>query len=94
MAPDIAPVVKPLITPGQWVLVALALAAFTTMAWLLGATIPGDTALWTTSTFHVDLSGLQQYLHYSKWIALAMGLAFVLTVLDRALSQGQHRTSH
>ena len=94
MAPDTAPVVEPLIAPRQWMLVGLALAALIALAGLLSTTVPGVTVSGFASTLHVDLSIIGKTLESFKWIAMAMGLAFGLTVMDRVLSQAQHRTSH
>ena len=94
MAADTAPVVKPLIASREWILVGLALAAISSLAWFLSATVSGDATPGFASALHVDLSVIGQALQSSKWIALAMGLAFALTVIDRVLSQAQHRTSH
>ena len=94
MAADTAPVVKPLIAPRQWMLIGVAMTAITALVWFLSTTVPGVAASGLTSTFHVDLGPIGQALQSFKWIAMAMGFAFVLTVMDRLLSQGQHRTSH
>ncbi len=91
---DTAYVVKPLISPQQWALAGLALAAITASAWFLSANAPGAVNSGFASTLHVGLSVIDQLLLSSEWIALVMGLAFALTLMDRLLSQAQHRTSH
>ena len=89
-----APAVKPLIAPRQWVWVGLVLAAVTALVWILSTLVPHDAASGFTSPLHLDLSGILQALQYSKWAAMAMVLAFALTLVDRMLSGAHHRASH
>ncbi len=94
LAAETAPVVKPLVSSRQWVMVGLVLAATSLLAWFLSTTVAGDTPSGLASTLYVDLSHIGQALQSFKWIAVAMAMAFVLTAMDRFLSQGQHHTSH
>ena len=93
MAAEAACVEKPLIAPRQWIWVGFALSAISALAWFHSATVPDDATSVFASTLHVDLSVIGQALQSFKWIAMAMGMAFVLTMMDRFLSQRQHHTS-
>ncbi|MCB0758002.1 MAG: hypothetical protein KDC01_06055 [Flavobacteriales bacterium] len=94
MGTGTAPAVKPLIAPRQWLWVGLVLAAVTALVWILSSIAPGEAAKRFTSPVHLDLSALAQALQYSTWIAMAMVLAFALTLVDRMLSGAHHRASH
>jgi hypothetical protein len=94
MGTGTAPAVKPLIAPRQWLWVGLVLAAVTALVWILSSIAPGEAAKRFTSPVHLDLSALAQALQYSTWIAMAMVLAFALTLVDRVLSGAHHRASH
>lgn len=89
-----ASVVKPLIAPRQWMMAAFVLVIATALAWVDSLQTLGGYSSKFTSSFHVDLSNFGHFLHHASWLAITMGVVFVLTLLDQALARAQPRSAH
>lgn len=87
-------VVGPLISRRSWIMATVLLIAITALSWVLAQFAHGDPASSFILPFEVDLSRFGQYLHHATWIAMAMGLVFALTLVDRAMRRTQPHSSH
>lgn len=87
-------VVEPLISHRHWIMAALFLSTATVLAWILSLYLQGDPSSRFTLPLQVDLSSAEHFLHHATWIAATMGLAFVLTLMDRALARVHTHSIH
>jgi hypothetical protein len=85
---------KPLIAPWQWLLAALVLVMATASAWAASLYAHGAPSPEFPLPFHVDLSRVGHLLHHASWIALTMGAAFVLTLMDHVLARTHAWPAH
>ena len=87
-------VVEPLLSRRTWIMATVLLIAITALSWVLSRYAHGSPASSFTLPFEVDLSSIGQYLHQATWIAMAMGLVFALTLVDRALARTHPHSAH
>lgn len=88
------PEVEPLISRRAWIMATVLVIATTALSWVLARYAHGNPASGFTLPLEVDLSSIGHYLDHATWIAMAMGLAFALTLVDRAVARTHPHSAH
>lgn len=85
---------KPLISRRAWIMAVTLLIASVALSWAFARHAQGSPASGFTPPFEVDLATIGQDLHHATWVSVAMGLALVLTLVDRSLARAHPRSAH